>query len=270
LFSWCIMDKLCPCLKKGEEALPEDAAAAAEGAAAEAAAALEKVKQGGLVMHTAIGWVAIANAVALPVMQFLSQRCSGGLLGWIPVIGSWFTDCEVSSHLLHMILAICNLLLVLGLTTVWDPTNEARGSIYKVLTALPSLVARGWASCRETVVSKLPIPGGMQEKLLEGGPRSDDGGEESSDGSEESEDSDDDEEKAGTSAAAAPPPADAKGKPADKKKKSRLLGRSSKEKLPPSGTDKLPAPEKLPAPAPAPAKSPAKGKGKDDNVRQIT
>ena len=245
--------------------MPEDAAT--EAAAAEAAAALRKMKQGGLMMHTAIGWVAIANAVSLPVLQFLSQRCSGGLLGWIPVIGTWFTDCEVSSHMLHMVLAICNLLFVLGLATVWDPTNEARASICKVLNALPSLVAAGCTSCREKVRSKLPIPGGMHEKLLEGAPRSD-GDQESSDGSDESDDSDDDEEKAGTSAAATPPPADEKGKSADKKKKSRLLGRSSK--VPPSA-EKLPPPSPaVKSPAPAPSKSPAKGKGKDDNVRQIT
>ena len=175
------MDKLSPCLKNGGEPLHD--AAAAE------AAVLEKAKQARVMMHTAISCGAVVNAFALPMLQYLNQRCTSGLLGWIPmqIISAWFTDCEVmSSHVLHMIMRVFNLLLVLLLTTVWDPTNEVRGNAHKFF---------GCRSCRDKM--SLPLQGEMKEKLLDG-PRSDAHF--------------DDEENAGASAAG-PPPAVESGAP---------------------------------------------------------
>jgi hypothetical protein len=255
------VQKACPCLGSAEELSPEEAKAAAEATAGDVAAAFNG---GGVMMHKTIGLVAIGNAVALPVLQIYTRSCSSGIFGWIPFLGDFFRECEVSSHFLHLFMASCNLVLVLVLTTIWDPTNEARGSIREALmtslTALPSLFGRCSAFCRENVLAKLPMPDGIRETLLpDGVARSDDAasaapaapaasGKAVVAAGESSDDDDDDDDDSDDESGGPPAESDEEKGKADKKKK----------KGPPV---KLPEPEKLPPPSPA-SSSPSKGNGK--------
>ena len=213
------------------------ASAAAEQAAAEAAAAVAKLGAAGPRVHTAIGFLAITNAFVLPMGQLLTQQCTHFL---------WYNECDVDFHTVHLALAVLNLILMLYITTAWDPTNEARANVHAFLTALPNLFGKCGDACKDKCLAKLPLPSGIRQKLglpPSGSTKMDD----SDDDSEEEDESDsgeapDEEKAAPPTPAPAPAPAERQATP--EKKKGGLFKKGSfSNKLPPAA-------EKLPAPSP--------------------
>lgn len=189
---------------------------------------MAKLSSSGTRVHRLIGFVALANATALPIAQFMSMQCTRFL---------WYNQCDFDMHMLHMVLAAFNWMMVLVLTTVWDPTNEARTSIKAFLLALPNLFGNCCGACKEKCLAKLPLPAGIRNKL--GLPPNGAALMDESSDEEEEDDSESDEENA--QPAAAPAPAPAPGRE-DSKRKGGLFKKSSSKQLPP--------PEKLPAPSP--------------------
>ena len=213
------------------------ASEAAEQAAAEASAAVAKLAAAGPRVHTAIGFVAVGNACALPVGQLLTQQCTHFL---------WYNECDVDFHTVHLGLAVLNLVLMLYITTAWDPTNEARANIHAFVTALPNLFAKCGGACKEKCLAKLPLPAGIRQKLglpPSGATKMED----SDDDSDEEDESDSgeapDEENA---VPAAPAPAAAEATTPEKENSKKRGGLFAKK----VSSKQLPSPEKLPAPSP--------------------